>query len=386
MRDFDVLVRSTVTLGWCLKVADLSNWVQLLWQEQKFKLWVLQAPAEQFESIFTRVMRASSGDSFHVARPGGAVGDFKCDGWDSRTKTLYAVYAPFSRKSRSAIRAKVRSDFSGALEKWPEMRQWRMVHNDFFGLSAELTRELEILRGESEGLGVEILPDWDPQELWQIVRKLPGDVCFELLGGPDFSVAMNSDTLNVVPLRYHEDLHPAVTRAAVASVSSLCGNFQPDGLVDPLCASAFARAVTSWWLNDEELFWQYVDFLRDRCDATPFEAQLTAMLFLMCSVEICARKLDVSVQDLLLSQIEADSRGAGEKLLMQITLEQMQGGGGGFYIDDARLRKKFVEGCGQLVIDFLGMVAVGVGFPAILILQDLLVSLQRLDYNDGILT
>ncbi|MEF9884565.1 hypothetical protein [Streptomyces sp. P9-A4] len=370
---------------WRIKVTEFSNWTHLLWQEQKFKLWVLQSPADEFEAIFTRVMRAAFGDVFHVARPGGSAGDFKCDGWDSRTKTLYAAYAPFSRKSKSAIRAKVRSDFYGALKKWPEMRRWRMVHNDLFGLSAELTRELEILRGESDGLGVEILSDWDPQELWQIVRRLPGDERFDLLGGPDFSILMNGDAWDPMSLRYHEDLHPAVTRAAVASVSSLCDNFQPDGLVDPLCASVFARAVTTWWLNDEGLFWQYVDILRDRCDATPFEAQLTAMLFVMCSVEICARKCKVSATSLLLSQIESDSCASGEKVLMQIALGQLQGDGDNFYIDDPKLRKRFVEGCGRLVIYFLGMVAVGVGFPAILILQDLLVSLQRLEYDDGIL-
>ncbi|MEU2360708.1 hypothetical protein ABZ616_08285 [Streptomyces noursei] len=364
---------------------NLAKWTQLLWQEQRFKLWILQSPANQFEDIFTRVMRASFKDTFHAARPVGTSGDLKCDGWDAETKTLYAVYAPFSPKRKSAIRAKVRSDFYGAIEKWPEMRRWRLVHNDFFGLSAELTRELESLRNESTERGVEILSDWDPQELWQIVRRLPEIERFELLGGPDFSSATDTSTWQATPLRHHEDVHPAVVRAAVAAVSSICDNFQPDGLLDPLCSSAFARALTAWWLDDESLFQQYLEFLLDRCDATPFEAQLTSMVFVMRCAEICAQRLSMSSESFLQAQLGAGLHQPGAQVLIKIALEQIQGNESGFHCDDSKIRKKFVQGCGQVVIEFLGITAAGTGIPAILTLQDLLTSLQRLDYNDGIL-
>jgi hypothetical protein len=104
-------------------MTDIPKWANLLWQEHKFKLLLTQSPSERFEEIFTQVMRCANGESFHVARPVGSLGDLKCDGWDSASKTLYAVYAPFSPKGRADVRGKIKSDFYGAVKKWPEMQR-----------------------------------------------------------------------------------------------------------------------------------------------------------------------------------------------------------------------------------------------------------------------
>ena len=297
--------------------------------------------------IFTKIMRAEHGNEFHIARAGGKKGDLKCDGWDSQSKTLYAVYAPFSGKGRAAIHGKIRGDFLGAREKWPEMRRWRLAHNDFFGLSAEVTRALEDLRMDLVSDGVRILEDWGPQELWRIVRNLSETERFDLLAGPDFSILTKTDKWNVETLRHHDGVSPSAIRAAMASLSQLCGNFQPDSVLDPLCASAMASAITSFWLEDQQLFSQYSKFLLERCDSAPLESQIVCVAFVMRSIEICARLFRTTIDDfanLLLSWTDADPP-LGTRVIYEIALNELRGTGDGIFTETPETRRKYVAGC-----------------------------------------
>ncbi|MFD9068673.1 hypothetical protein [Streptomyces lasiicapitis] len=363
---------------------DIPTWVNLLWQEHKFKLLLLQSPSERFEEIFTQVMRYANGDSFHVARAAGSQGDMKCDGWDSASKTLYAVYAPFSSKGRADIRGKIRGDFFGAVERWPEMRRWRFVHNDFFGVSAAVTRELEDLRGESESLGIEILSDWSPQELWQNFRGLREEDRLEILGSPMLLSEVKNGAWSRETIREHDGVHPSVIRAATTALSCLCDNFQHDSNLDPVSASVLARALTSWWLGDEELFQGCLSLLLERSESSPFETQITSMAFLMRCVEICAHRLRIPSEALIRSQVEGDvDVQKGMKVILEVVLEEFAGEGEGFYIEEGRARGNFIQGCARWMTDFMGMTWVGVEYPAILLLQDLVTSMQRIDFKEG---
>lgn len=368
----------------------VAEWAYLLWQEQRFKLTILQSTANEFENIFTKIMRAANGDSYHVARAGGPAGDLKCDGWDSATKTLYSVYAPSSAKTRKQARAKVARDLEGAKKRWPEMRRWVFVHNDLFGLSAKVTRELESLRSDPSNANLEIPSDWDPEDLWRIVRKLPYRDRLELLGGPQAGTLVAHPEWDGSQLGYHNEVSPAATRAAMASLSQLCGNFQHDSILDPICASAMARAITSWWLQDEgsiqdqTLFLGYVEFLMDRCDALPWESQVTSLAFLMRTLEISARELEMPPEVLADSQIRGEVElPEGLKVIIQIAREEMTGESQGFWLDDPSLRKRFVSACGQAMIHLIGMTSTGTRRPAIFLIQDLIISMQRLDVNEG---
>ncbi len=363
---------------------DLANWVRLLWQEQKFKLMILQSPASRFEEIITTIMRAERANEFHIARAGGRKGDVKCDGWDSGTKTLYSVYAPFSVKKRTAIRGKIRGDFMGAREQWPEMRCWRLVHNDFFGLSAEITRELEELRSDPCSDGVNVLDDWDPQELWRIVRSLPEAERFDLLGGPEFSTLVNAGGWNTETLRFHDSVHPSSIRSSMASLSQLCGNFQPDSSLDPLCASAMASAITTFWLEDQQLFSSYLNFLMDRSDSAPRESQIVSLVFVMRTIEVCAHHLRMTIDELAnLSHWNDDEPGPKTKVIYQIAMDELKGTGTGIFTESPETRRKYVSGCGLAVAELLRVTSSVTSIPVVFILQDLIISLQRVDHNGG---
>ncbi|MFC9235829.1 hypothetical protein ACFTZK_05105 [Streptomyces decoyicus] len=365
-------------------MTDIPKWVNLLWQEHKFKLLLLQSTSGRFEEVFTQVMRCASGDSFHVARASGNQGDLKCDGWDSGSKTLYAVYAPFSSKGRSNVRGKIRSDFRGAVEKWPEMRRWRFVHNDFFGLSASVTRELEELRGESRELGVEILSDWSPQELWHTFRELREEDRLEILGTPALASEASDSAWSRESIREHHGVHPSVVRAATSALSFLCDNFQHDSILDPVSASVLARSLTSWWLGDDQLFQDCLNLLMERSESSPFEAQITSMAFLMRCVEICAHRLGIPGDVLIRSQIEGEIEvQEGMKVILEVALEQLTGEEEGIYVEESRARGNFIQGCARWMVDFMGMTWVGCEYPAILLLQDLVSSMQRIDFREG---
>ncbi|MBO0801669.1 MAG: hypothetical protein J2P25_01135 [Nocardiopsaceae bacterium] len=363
---------------------DAASWARLLWEEQKFKLLMLQSTASEFENIFTRIMRAERDNEFHIARAGGRKGDAKCDGWDSGSKTLYSVYAPFSVKKRTAIHRKIKGDFIGAREKWPEMRCWRLVHNDFFGLSAEITRALEELRSDPCSDGVRILGDWDPQELWRIVRSLPRAERFDLLGGPDFSALTSSAGWNTETLRFHDSVHPSTIRAAMASLSQLCGNFQSDSALDPICASAMSSAITTFWLEDQQLFSNYLGFLLDRCGSSPDESQITSVAFVMRSIEICAHHLRMTIDELAkLSHWYDIEPGSPTRVIYRIALDEIKGVDNGIFVDYPETRRKYVSGCGRAVVDLLRVTSSITSIPVVFILQDLIISLQRIDHNEG---
>ncbi|MEO3929122.1 hypothetical protein ABGB07_35485 [Micromonosporaceae bacterium B7E4] len=368
----------------------VAEWTYLLWQEQKFKLTILQSTANEFEKIFTKIMRAANGDSFHVSRAGGPKGDLKCDGWDSATKTLYSVYAPSSAKTKREVRTKIAGDLRGARKRWPEMRRWRFVHNDFFGLSAEVTRELENLRSDPSNANLEVLSDWDPEDLWRIVRNLSYVDRLELLGGPPVEIVVDKPQWEGLSLRYHDGANPAGIRAAMASLSQLCNNFRHDSVLDPICASAMARAITSWWLEDkdavrgESLLLEYLEFLVDRCDSLPCESQITSLAFLMRTIEICARKIKVTPEVLADSQVRADADLPEDlKVIIQIAREEMTGGSQGFWVEDSLIRRKFVSACGRAIIHLIGMTSTGTQYPAIFLIQDLIISMQRVDVKGG---
>ena len=69
------------------------------------------------------------GDFVRV-RPWGRMGDQKNDGYIQSTRQLFAVYGPRSPTS-AEVRAKVTSDFEGALPHWEEwFNEFIFVHND----------------------------------------------------------------------------------------------------------------------------------------------------------------------------------------------------------------------------------------------------------------
>lgn len=261
---------------------DLPEWVDELWSELRFAELAARESGEGFQRLFQRVMKAADGESFLEVRPVGKYGDFKCDGWDTSSQTCYAVYGPFTRKTPDEVREKIESDLHGALRAWPEMRNWRFVHNDQAGLSALVAAALVSLRDDPDPAArhVTLLPPWGPKGLWWLLRQAPVDARASLLGTQPWS-------LNRRQFESFADAgEDPVSVSAGRSVAQLIHGFADGGLVAPLTGTAFAGTLAMFLLGDENAFRGEAVLLEQRCRTDPFETMVTAVMFCVLGVQM----------------------------------------------------------------------------------------------------
>jgi hypothetical protein len=91
------------------------------------------------------------GDNFVPQCPWGDKGDLSCDGYLRDPQTVFACYGRENGEGDrrpGGIVGKVRSDFLGALAKWPGLKEWVFVSNIVDGMPAVVTQALEALQAE----------------------------------------------------------------------------------------------------------------------------------------------------------------------------------------------------------------------------------------------
>lgn len=256
------------------------------WQEYHFWNVILGRQGRDYEDFFNEVMRATFPDSYHAPRSGGPRGDRKCDGWDFRTGTLYSVYAPSSTKEKSKVRNKIRTDFEGAREEWPEMRKWRFVHNDFQGLSGDVNREIQSLRNSKISDGVEILSDWGPHDLWSKLLALPDAERDRIMGVPPFSFFPEKFEWESRGSRFDLGAPYTAIESALNSLDQLCGNFHPESPLGRTFPESFSRVLVSWWGQDQDAFRASHSLLMECCERYPIESSLGLTAFAKCTLDM----------------------------------------------------------------------------------------------------
>lgn len=149
----------------------------------KFKIAVLQANANQFEELFSKVKNYVHSDFVQV-KPHGNIGDRGNDGWLPSSGTYYQVYAPEDLSINTATaQKKVKDDFKKLKEYWgtiKPIRNFYFVLNDkFAGVSPHIWRTLsEIQSAESlEATGV-----YDTATLERELFALQNDQICSVLG------------------------------------------------------------------------------------------------------------------------------------------------------------------------------------------------------------
>lgn len=121
----------------------------------------------------------------------------------------------------------------------------------------------------------------------------------------------------------------------------------------------------------------------ERSDSMPFETELTALVFVIRCVELCARRLNVPTDIFLASQLDESSlMGESQKMILRLVGDVLVGQNPGFAVDETSVRRKFVSACCMTLTDLVGITSAS-GIPAVFTLHDLFVSLQRLDHDDG---
>ena len=134
-----------------------------------FRIAFLEKKGEAFEDWFCRLAAFALGPDFERVMPYGRDGDQKADARSLGDRTIYQCHAP-ERLDKARLRAKIESDFHGAVEHWGHwMRRWVFVHNGVKGLPAEVLRRLDTLRAEVPSITIE---NWSEAELTPLFDRL----------------------------------------------------------------------------------------------------------------------------------------------------------------------------------------------------------------------
>jgi hypothetical protein len=163
----------------------------LYFHHLRFENECLRRTGTEFQTFFEDILSRAQ-PTFVIVKPWGREGDRKCDGLVSATGTLFQVYAPEQLKTPETV-AKIKSDFAGALDGWPEMKRWIFVwsaHNQ--GLPPAIVACLEALRREQKT--VEVI-DWGREQLWRVVAdELTQEQRVSLLGAVPRTESANRTT------------------------------------------------------------------------------------------------------------------------------------------------------------------------------------------------
>ena len=99
------------------------------------------------QELLAALMAKLHGDNFTPAGTDYSRGDLQCDGLLRDPLTIFACYGPVnagahqSEGSMAKAIAKVKSDFEGACEHWPALKEWVFVTN-YLDTPAQITQEV----------------------------------------------------------------------------------------------------------------------------------------------------------------------------------------------------------------------------------------------------
>ena len=173
--------------------------VSELFYALQFKIAFLEKKGTAFQDWFRTLAGHSLGPDFEAVRPYGSQGDWKCDGRQLSTGTIYQCYAPETETDQKTI-AKIDGDFTGALKKWPDfMRGWTFVHNDARGVPPAVASHLDQKRRNYPQIKFEI---WEEPELFSWFKLLSTDAKRSMFGA-----VPNQSLVDGLAL---EDLEPVI--------------------------------------------------------------------------------------------------------------------------------------------------------------------------------
>jgi hypothetical protein len=155
-----------------------------------FRLEVHQSHGDQFQSLFSTVMKYSD-PRFRVVQPWGDWGDGGNDGWIEEDRHYFQVYGPKpTTKHEGACTTALRkaiNDFEKIPAKWASVRRYTFVMNDrFLGIPAPIDHGLQVL---AKAHSLERAVPMSTHELLVMFMKLDEGIREDIIGHvPDASL------------------------------------------------------------------------------------------------------------------------------------------------------------------------------------------------------
>lgn len=158
-----------------MRPRDPQQLGRMLWFRLSFKNRWLECMRDAFQELFAQIMERAHPGDFRRIRP--SPGDHGCDGFLSKTGTVFQVYAP-RRMERGDLHTKIKGDFEKARQFFgDQMKQWIFVHNDPDGFAADTLKLLNGLPAQNSGIATS---SWAFEALWKEVQKLSHEALVEL--------------------------------------------------------------------------------------------------------------------------------------------------------------------------------------------------------------
>ncbi len=127
----------------------MSEFVLRLWIQN----FLLKTTGQAFEDMFTEVAKQHWGEDFEPWKPQGRLGDFKCDGYQVSTQTVFQCFGP-QIPDPAATSSKIQRDFDGAKQHFVgRMNKWVFVYNQR-ELPAASGKLLGDLREQNPGIQI----------------------------------------------------------------------------------------------------------------------------------------------------------------------------------------------------------------------------------------
>ena len=192
------------------------------WFSLYFRIAYLEKQGSAFEEWFTKLAAGAFGSDFEPVRAYGSQGDWKCDGRQLSTATVFQCYGPETPTDAKTI-AKIDQDFKGARAKWPEfMQRWVLVHNHPQGQPPTLLAHLDKKRSENPDVTIEI---WAEEQLLELHERMSESALRAIYGAvPDAFVVSNlalEDLQPVIDALKKRDPDPAAGDFTAPSVEKL---------------------------------------------------------------------------------------------------------------------------------------------------------------------
>jgi hypothetical protein len=170
------------------------------YHEIRLELELFRRTGKSFQDFFEQVMQKAD-PSFQMIKPMGKEGDWKADGYSTKTATIYQCYAPEEMTGAEAAK-KTTEDFNGAKDRWKEkMQRWVFVWSSERALPPQVAAALADLKGRYPSL---VIDHMGRAGLWDVVKSLPLEDRETLLGFvPDLSDAPITTAAEIQVLMNH---------------------------------------------------------------------------------------------------------------------------------------------------------------------------------------
>jgi hypothetical protein len=148
------------------------------------ELKLRRAKGTRLQEFLALLMSKVHGNNFQPISTDYSRGDLQCDGLLITPLTIFACYGPVNAGAnateasmRTAL-AKVESDFLGALEEWPALKEWKFVHN-YVEPPAQIVKKILSLREAHGGVDITL---FGREQFEGALFSLDDDAVDELVG------------------------------------------------------------------------------------------------------------------------------------------------------------------------------------------------------------